>query len=67
MGGLVAFAVLMMIHDPFWPAWILSLSLVMAGAVGTARLIREAHAPGEVYAGYLAGAICMVAGWFIAG
>jgi hypothetical protein len=67
MGGLVAFALLMMINDPFWPGWILSLSLVLAGVVGTARLLREAHAPGEVYAGYMAGAICMVAGWFIAG
>jgi hypothetical protein len=67
MGGLVAFSVLMMANDVFWPGWILSLSLILAGIVGTARLLREAHSPGEVYAGYLAGAVCIIAGWFIAG
>ena len=67
MGGLVAFSVLMMINDPFWPSWLLTLSLVLAGVAGTARLLREAHSPREVYAGYFAGAISIMAGWFIAG
>jgi hypothetical protein len=67
MGGWIAFSVLMMIHDPFWPTWMLPLSLVLGGLSGTSRLIREAHLQGEVYAGYLAGAMCMVAGWYIAG
>jgi len=66
MGGLLAFMVIMMINDPFWPAWTLSLSCVLAGAAGTARLIREAHSPGEVYAGYMAGAICVTAASFMA-
>jgi hypothetical protein len=29
--------------------------------VGTARLIRNAHEPSDIYAGYLAGVICQVA------
>ncbi len=67
MGGWIGFSILMMIHDPFWPSWMLTLSLVVGGITGTARLIREAHVPGEIYAGYLAGGICMVAGWYMAG
>ncbi len=67
MGGLIGFSALMMINDPFWPAWMLALSLLLGGLAGTARLIREAHLQGEVYVGYLAGAACMVAGWYIAG
>lgn len=67
MGGLIMFGILMMLTDPFWPGWMLSFILVIAGLTGTARLLREAHAPGEVYAGYLAGAICQLAGWYIAG
>lgn len=67
MGGLVMFGILMMLTDAFWPGLMLSLFLVIAGLTGTARLLREAHAPGEIYAGYLAGAICQLAGWYIAG
>ncbi|MCU0387288.1 MAG: hypothetical protein MUE71_01620 [Chitinophagaceae bacterium] len=67
MGGLVAFSFLMMANDPFWPSGILSAALILAGLTGTARLLREAHNPSEVYAGYFAGALCVVAGWFIAG
>jgi hypothetical protein len=66
MGGLLMFAVLMMLTDSFWPGWMLPLFLLIAGLTGTARLLREAHQPGEVYAGYLAGAICQLAGWYIA-
>jgi peptidase E len=45
----------------------LPVVLLIAGLTGTARLLREAHSAGEVYAGYLAGAICQLAGWYIAG
>jgi hypothetical protein len=67
MGGLVTFSVLMTLTDPFFPSWMLPLTLMIAGLTGTARLLREAHMPGEVYGGYLAGAICQVAAWYIAG
>jgi membrane-associated phospholipid phosphatase len=61
------FSVMMMLTDPFWPFWMLPVVLLIAGLTGTARLLREAHLPSEVYAGYLAGAICQLAGWYIAG
>jgi len=67
MGGLFMFSVMMMLTDPFWPFWMLPVVLLIAGLTGTARLLREAHSAGEVYAGYLAGAICQLAGWYIAG
>jgi len=67
MGGLFMFSVMMMLTDPFWPFWMLPVVLLIAGLTGTARLLREAHLPSEVYAGYLAGAICQLAGWYIAG
>jgi hypothetical protein len=67
MGGLITFSILMMIHDPFWPVWMLPLTLIAGGLTGTVRLLREAHTQSEIYAGYLAGAMCMVAGWYIAG
>jgi len=67
MGGLIMFSVMMMLTDPFWPFWMLPVVLLIAGLTGTARLLREAHLPSEVYAGYLAGAICQLAGWYIAG
>lgn len=67
MGGMVTFATLMMANDPFWPVWVLPAGLFAAGLTGTARLAREAHEPGEIYGGYLAGAICQLAAWYIAG
>jgi hypothetical protein len=67
MGGLIMFSVMMMLTDHFWPFWMLPVVLLIAGLTGTARLLREAHSAGEVYAGYLAGAICQLAGWYIAG
>jgi hypothetical protein len=67
MGGMVVFGFMMMLTDSFWPNWMLTAMLLLAGATGTARLICEAHEPGEIYAGYLAGGICMLAAWYIAG
>jgi len=67
MGSLIVFSGIMLIQDPYWPQWMLHLSLLLAGISGTARLLCEAHRPGEVYAGYLAGAICQLAAWGIAG
>lgn len=67
MGGLIMFGFLMMRNDSFWPSQLLPIMIIAGGLTGTARLIREAHQPGEVYAGYLAGGICILAGWFIAG
>ncbi len=57
-GGAVMFFVLRTYADDYWPLWWLAPVVLLAGIVGTARLLRGAHRPGEVYAGYLAGAVC---------
>jgi hypothetical protein len=58
MGGTIAFAAWQQATDNHWPHFKLLASMLLAGMVGTARLIRSAHKPADVYAGYLAGAIC---------
>lgn len=61
VGGLVTFCAWQQATDHHWPMVILIPSIIIAGGVGTARLIRGAHEPSDIYAGYLAGAICQVA------
>jgi hypothetical protein len=54
-GGLVAMSLILM---PFYysnPIAIFLLSILIAGAIGTARLILQAHTEREVYYGYLVG------------
>ena len=60
MGGLVSFCAWQQATDQHWPMFVLIPSMIIAGLVGTARLIRETHEPSDVYAGYLAGIICQV-------
>ena len=57
MGGLITFCAWQQATDRYWPMIILIPALIIGGLVGTARLIRGAHNPSDVYAGYLAGAI----------
>lgn len=64
-GGALLFFVLQARADLHWPLGWLAPVVVLAGLVGTARLLRSAHAPGEIYAGYLAGAISQAAAAFI--
>jgi hypothetical protein len=66
MGGMAAFCLLQQAADAHWPHWWLIASVLVAGITGTARIIRHAHSPGEIYAGYMAGALCQMAAWFIA-
>ena len=61
VGGLIAFCAWQQATDNYWPMFILIPAIIIAGLVGSARLIRGAHEPSEIYAGYLAGAICQVA------
>ena len=64
-GSLATFHICASLSYEDWAFNFLFASLLVAGLVGTARLIKQAHEPGEVYAGYLAGAICQVAAWWI--
>jgi len=61
VGGLITFCAWQQATDNYWPKFILILAIILAGLVGSARLIREAHEPSDIYAGYLIGAICQVA------
>lgn len=59
MGG--AFAVVLFVSgiSIFNIAWALMLVIFLTGAVGTSRLILNAHQPREVYNGYMLGFLCM--------
>ncbi|MES2645713.1 MAG: hypothetical protein V4717_02470 [Bacteroidota bacterium] len=61
IGGMITFCAWQQATDQHWPFFILIPAVIIAGLVGTARLIRNAHEPSEIYAGYLAGFICQVA------
>ena len=65
LGGLVAFSGWQQATDMHWPIFMLPLSILLAGLVGTARLIRGAHEPSEIYAGFFAGIICQLAAAFM--
>ena len=65
MGGLVAFCAWQQAVDIYWPGWLFPASLLIAGLVGSSRLIRHAHEPSEIYIGYLVGAACQLAGSLI--
>lgn len=54
VGGLVAFSELF----GYNPVWWLCLFILIAGAVGTARIILNHHSLGEVLGGFLAGFLC---------
>lgn len=65
-GGAVMFLAIQAFTDSRLPAnWLLP-ALLLAGLSGTARLLGGAHSSREVYAGYLAGAICQVAAYYMA-
>ena len=55
-GGLVSYS----IAFSFNPLWWLCLVLVLAGAVGTARMILRQHTLSQVVMGFLVGIICAI-------
>ena len=79
MGGLLAMVLLLMgnWHNPMAgiPAfggtvlvsmyYVLILSILLAGAVGSARLALKAHEPGQVYLGYVTGFGAVVVGYAV--
>jgi membrane-associated phospholipid phosphatase len=46
----------------FNPVWWLSLTFILAGALGTSRMILRQHSLAQVIAGFLVGAICAIIG-----
>lgn len=50
IGGLIGMVLALMLIHGAWP-WALPALLVLAGALGTARLLVSGHTPAQVYAG----------------
>ena len=51
------------LNDSIWqlhPMIIVIIALIIAGLVGTSRLILEAHRPVDIYGGYLVGIISLL-------
>ncbi|MBK8340187.1 MAG: hypothetical protein IPK99_09475 [Flavobacteriales bacterium] len=58
IGGAVGtFTGLVALHDPF-PFIVLAAAIIIAGALGTARLLVSDHTPGQVHAGAALGFLC---------
>ena len=58
IGALVAYSVLFM----FNPVWWLCVTVLISGAVGTARMLLRQHSLAQVVAGTLVGVVCGFAG-----
>lgn len=54
VGGLVAFSALF----GYNPVWWLCVFILVAGVLGTARIILQHHTPGEVMGGFIVGLTC---------
>jgi membrane-associated phospholipid phosphatase len=62
MGGLLgALAALLLLHHTFAPME-MALLIVLAGALGSARILEGGHTPGQVYAGTVLGIACTFGG-----
>ena len=62
MGGLVGIAFVIMQQNTMLMTWPLSITLLIAGLVCTARLICSDHSQKEIYSGLLVGFICQIIG-----
>ncbi len=63
-GGMLGLVIVLMIISPVNMAVPLFIALLIAGLVGTARLLLGAHKRGDVWLGYLIGIIVQVAAYF---
>lgn len=63
IGGLLGMAILLVIQSPVNMMLPLFIAIVLAGIVGTARMILSAHKLSEVYFGYAIGVASMMAAW----
>jgi len=63
MGGLVIFFLLFVFNDNYASGLYLSIALLVAGAVCTARFIVSDHRPAEIYAGLVVGSLAQLIGW----
>lgn len=66
-GGLAMFFTLFSFHDAYASGLYLSLSILIAGLICSARLIVSDHHPADIYAGLLVGMVSEALGWAING
>jgi hypothetical protein len=66
MGGLVTFFLILALFGSFPVPVFLSISILIAGLVCSARLLLSDHQPFEVYAGFFLGVICQTLAMFFA-
>jgi hypothetical protein len=64
MGGLVGILLVLMISGPVNMIVPFFIALVLAGLVGTARLILNAHTPAEIWLGYIIGILVQLGAYF---
>lgn len=64
VGGMIGLMIVLMIISPVNMAIPFFVSLAIAGVVGTARLILDAHKPSEIWWGYIVGCVAMVAAYY---
>lgn len=64
-GVVVAFMCLMGLNESVNYTAYISLALLVAGVVGTSRLIVQGHSPAEIYAGFVVGALAQVIAFYI--
>ena len=60
IGGLIGASVSAMVMDEHEAPMLLCVLFVLAGLLGTARLVASDHSPAQVYAGALVGFACVV-------
>lgn len=65
MGGLLAFMLLFSFTDDHASGLYLSIAILIAGSVGTARFIVSDHSRLEISQGYIVGALAQVVAWWI--
>ncbi|RYD58389.1 MAG: hypothetical protein EOP56_05600 [Sphingobacteriales bacterium] len=63
-GGMLGLVVVLMVISPVNMAIPLFVALIIAGLMGTARLILNAHKSNEIWLGYILGILVMIAAYF---
>jgi hypothetical protein len=63
-GGMLGLVIVLMVISPINMAVPLFIALFIAGLVGTARLVLNAHKNNEIWLGYVLGILVMIAAYF---
>ena len=64
-GGMTALFVLLLLSGRLDSGFWMVVALLLAGLIGTSRLLTGSHRPFEIYAGYLTGFVVQVICWWI--